>query len=94
MKQVKPGTDGGVTALGMMAAVVGSTIIAAVHFALFQNIILFLILVVSGVFGSLVDSFFGAVFERQGMLNNAEVNFLGSLGGTVLALGLYAIMML
>ena len=94
MKQVKPGTDGGVTLLGMIAALVGATIIASVHFILFQNIILFIILVVSGVFGSLVDSFFGAVFERHGMLNNAEVNFLGSLGGTVLALGLYAIMVI
>ncbi len=94
LKEVKAGTDGGVTPLGMVAAVVGATIIASVHFVLFQNIIFFFILVVSGVFGSLVDSFFGAVFERQGMLNNAEVNFLGSLGGTVLALAIYTMVVL
>ena len=94
LKQVKPGTDGGVTLLGIAAAFVGATIIAFVHFMLFQNIILFFILVISGVFGSLVDSFFGAVFERQGKLNNAEVNFLGSLGGTALALAMYVIVML
>ena len=85
-KEVPKGTDGGVTALGMAAAFVGAGIIATVHFALFGNIFQFFVLIFSGVFGSLVDSFFGAVFERQGKLNNAEVNFLGSLGGTVLAL--------
>ncbi len=88
LKKVKPGTDGGVTPLGLAAAFVGATIIASVHFALFQNIFFFAILIICGVFGSLVDSFFGAVFERHGMLNNAEVNFLGSLGGTALALAI------
>ena len=36
LKQVKPGTDGGVTPLGMIAALVGATIIASVHFILFH----------------------------------------------------------
>lgn len=85
LEEVKPGTDGGITPLGMNAAIVGAAIIAAVHFALFGNVFLFMVLVLSGFFGSLVDSFFGAVFERKGMLNNAEVNFLGSLGGTAAA---------
>ncbi len=85
LEEVKPGTDGGITPLGMNAAIVGAAIIAAVHFVIFGNLFLFLVLTISGVFGSLVDSFFGAVFERKGMLNNAEVNFLGSLGGTAAA---------
>jgi len=85
LEEVEPGTDGGITPLGMAAAFFGAGIIASVHFLLFQNILLFLLLVVSGVFGSVADSFFGAVFERKRMLNNAEVNFLGSLSGTGLA---------
>ena len=84
-EEVKPGTDGGITMLGLVAAVFGSAAIASVHFFLFQDFLLFLIIVASGFFGSLVDSFFGAVFERQKRMNNAEVNFLGSLGGTGLA---------
>lgn len=84
-KEVPKGTDGGITALGIGAAFAGAGIIALVHFTIFGNIFQFTILVLSGVFGSLVDSFFGAVFERQGKLNNAEVNFLGSLGGTAMA---------
>ena len=85
LKQVEHGTDGGITMLGMAAALAGALVIATVHFLFFQNWFLFIVLAVCGVFGSLVDSFFGALFERQGMLNNAEVNFLGSLGGTALA---------
>jgi len=85
LEQVEAGTDGGVTSLGMMAAIAGAAIIGIVHFILWQNLFLFGVLIVSGVFGSLVDSFFGAAFERQKMLNNAEVNFLGSLGGTAMA---------
>ncbi|MFA4855131.1 MAG: DUF92 domain-containing protein [archaeon] len=84
-KKVEPGTDGGITPLGMAAALAGALVIAAVHFLFFQNWFLFIVLAVCGVFGSLADSFFGAAFERKGMLNNAEVNFLGSLGGTALA---------
>jgi len=85
MKPVEPGTDGGVTLLGISAAFLGGLIIAALHLFLYRDIILAAILVACGVFGSLADSIFGALFERQGMLNNAEVNFLGSLSGTGLA---------
>ncbi len=86
LEEVPHGTDGGITMLGMLASVLGAGIIAVFHFLLFQNILLFFILIISGVFGSVSDSFFGAVFERKGKLNNAEVNFLGSFCGTCLAI--------
>ncbi len=89
-KEVEPGTDGGITSLGMTTALIGAAIIASAHFLLFGDLLLFLILVISGVFGSAVDSFFGAAFERKRLLNNAEVNFLGSLGGTAMAWALYS----
>lgn len=85
LKEVEPGTDGGVTPLGMYAALLGAVAIALIHFALFQNPFLSLVLILSGFAGSTVDSVFGALFERKRMLNNAEVNFLGSLGGACTA---------
>jgi uncharacterized protein (TIGR00297 family) len=84
-KQVEPGTDGGITRLGLMAGVFGAAVIGGVHFALYQDQFLFLVLVASGFFGSIADSFFGAILERQKKLGNAEVNFLGSLSGTLMA---------
>jgi len=85
LKEVEPGTDGGVTRLGLIAGVFGAAVIASVHFAINQDLFLFGVLVVSGFVGSVADSFFGAVLERQKKLDNAEVNFLGSLSGTVMA---------
>lgn len=85
LQEVEPGTDGGVTPLGMYAALLGAGAIAVVHFALFGSVFLALVLVVAGFVGSTVDSFFGAIFERKSMLNNAQVNFLGSLGGAAAA---------
>lgn len=84
-KPVQAGTDGGITLLGVAASAIGAAIIAAVNFAMEQNIAVFALIVASGIFGALVDSFFGAAFERKKLLSNDEVNLLGSLGGAVFA---------
>lgn len=84
-KPVPAGTDGGITLLGVAASAVGAAMIAAVHFALYADAAVFALIVASGIFGALVDSFFGAAFERKRLLNNDEVNLLGSLGGTAFA---------
>jgi len=84
-KPVQPGTDGGITLLGIGASAIGAAMIAAVHFAANNNIAAFAVIAGSGIFGALTDSFFGAAFERKRLLNNDEVNLLGSLGGAALA---------
>jgi uncharacterized protein (TIGR00297 family) len=84
LKQVDPGTDGGVTGLGMWSALLGASIIGIIHFALNANLFLFFGLILAGVFGSATDSFFGALFERGRLLGNTEVNFLGSSAGALL----------
>jgi len=85
-KEVEHGTDGGITLLGCTAAVLGSSMIALIHLYVFGDPYFFLVLVLCGFLGSLVDSVFGAVLELKHMLNNAEVNFLGSASGAVIAI--------
>ncbi|MAG21938.1 MAG: hypothetical protein CL943_01350 [Candidatus Diapherotrites archaeon] len=85
LEQVPVGTNGGITGLGMWSALAGSLVIATIHFVLYQNFYIFMVLVLAGFFGSAVDSFFGAVFERKKLFGNTEVNFLGSSAGALLA---------
>ncbi len=85
LEQVEHGADGGVTGLGMWSALLGASVVAVIHFALNSSLYLFMILILAGFFGSAVDSFFGAVFERKKKLRNTEINFLGSSAGALLA---------
>ncbi len=85
LKTVPAGTDGGITLLGCTAAVIGAAIIGAMHYLVFANALAAGTLVVAGLFGSLSDSVAGALFERKGGLNNAEVNFIGSSTGGIIA---------
>lgn len=84
-KEVEPGTNGGVTILGILAAFMGAILIALSVFYAFPNAYLAVILIVSGVLGSLFDSILGARYEIKGQLNNTQVNFLGSLCGALIA---------
>ena len=85
-KEVEHGTDGGITLLGCTAGVLGASMVALIHLALFGDFFLFLVLILCGFLGSLVDSVFGALLELKHMLNNAEVNFFGSASGAVTAI--------
>jgi uncharacterized protein (TIGR00297 family) len=85
LKKVERGVDGGVTLLGEAAALFGGLIIGVFHFFFFYDPVLSIIIVLSGVLGSNVDSFFGAVFERKKILNNTHVNLLGGLFGAIFA---------
>jgi len=84
-KEVNAGTDGGITPIGLIAGIIGAAIIAGIYFYLTSNSTLFLILIIAGFVGSLVDSYLGAIFERKGQLNNTQVNFFASLSGGVVA---------
>jgi uncharacterized protein (TIGR00297 family) len=85
LKKVTPGTDGGITFLGLIAAIAGATVIGIVYWYWTQDITIAIILVIAGVFGSLVDSLLGAVLESKKILNNTSVNFLASASGALLA---------
>jgi len=85
-QEVEHGTDGGITLLGCIAALLGSSMIGLIHFAQFHEPLGFAIIIFCGFFGSIADSIFGALFELKNMLNNAEVNFLGSATGALIAI--------
>ncbi len=91
-KKVAIGTDGGVTLLGLVAGLIGALIISILYFYLEQNIVIIWIVTAAGFIGSLIDSFLGAVFEREGLLNNMEVNFVSSLSGAIIAYALLAML--
>lgn len=84
--EVERGTDGGVTLLGLLAAVIGGAIMGGIYyFAVKPSLGIFAVVVIAGFIGSLVDSFLGAVFERKGMLNNTQVNLIASISGGIFA---------
>jgi uncharacterized protein (TIGR00297 family) len=86
LKKCKRGVDGGVTLLGELAALFGGTIIGLIYFSIYLNPLLSVVIICSGLVGTTVDSIFGAIFERQKLLNNTQVNLLGSLSGALFAL--------
>ena len=84
-KEVEPGTDGGVTVLGFLAGLIGAFFIAAIGAFIYKDIFIVVIITISGFIGCIVDSILGAAFEIKGMLNNTQVNFLGSASGALIA---------
>jgi uncharacterized protein (TIGR00297 family) len=78
-KSVPPGTDGGISLFGTIAALLGaaSVAVAAVLTGLVP-ITQIATIILAGLFGTVVDSLFGAIFERRGLLNNDLVNLLST----------------
>lgn len=90
-RRVPPGTDGGVSPAGQLAAFFGAGLIALVG-ALLLGIVQPLVglgptfqvtfasmavPILAGFIGCQVDSLFGATLEIRGLVNKEEVNFLG-----------------
>jgi uncharacterized protein (TIGR00297 family) len=78
-KSVPPGTDGGISLFGTIAALLGaaSVAVAAVATGLVPaNQIATIIL--AGLFGTVIDSLLGAIFERRNLLDNDLVNLLST----------------
>ena len=91
-KEVKTGTDGGITILGLTAAaIIGATTI--VYFMVVPKIFnssfiyttqIVLMIGIIGFLGTIIDSFIGATLERKGYSNNYQTNFLASfISGTI-----------
>jgi uncharacterized protein (TIGR00297 family) len=69
-KKVSPGTDGGVSLKGTTTAIVASALIAAATIYVFSlDFFVFINIFMAGFLGCLVDSYLGAIFQR----NNSSV---------------------
>jgi len=89
-EQVAAGTDGGITLAGTAAGAVAAGFVSLVGmWAGLLSMRWVLIAAVAGVFGMVVDSFLGALFERRGWIGNDSVNFistvLAAVGAAVVA---------
>lgn len=91
-ERVPRGTDGGISILGEIIGLLGALAIglAAGILGVASLSLAVSVAVVGGVFGFHFDSFLGAVFERRGLCGNATVNFLSTIAGGIMGLGLAA----
>jgi uncharacterized protein (TIGR00297 family) len=92
-RRVAPGTNGGVSALGELWALVGALTTAIVALALFAGfatprvpVVPFLLAVAgAGFAGCQVDSVLGETLENRGYLTKGSTNFLGMLSAVAVA---------
>ncbi len=99
LRDVAPGTNGGVSALGEAWALEGALLTAVVGlglFRLFGTMVsipeLIVAATVAGFLGCQIDSVLGEAFENRGYLTKGSTNFLGMLSAVALAaVGLFAI---
>jgi uncharacterized protein (TIGR00297 family) len=86
LRQVEPGTDGGVTLAGTAAGVVAAAIVAAIgSWALGEGWSVGVFCLAGAVLGLFFDSLLGATCERKGWLNNDAVNFLSTFSAPIFA---------
>jgi uncharacterized protein (TIGR00297 family) len=79
LREVEPGTDGAISAVGTLAGVLAACIIGTAGAWVLQgNMVTACVIAAGGIFGLLFDSLLGATFERWGWLNNDAVNFLST----------------
>lgn len=102
LRRVPPGTDGGISLPGQLAAFFGAGLIAlvgALLLGLVQPLVgagpvfevtlgSMAIAILAGFVGCQVDSLFGATLEIRGFINKEEVNMLGILAGALTGLAL------
>ncbi|WP_025144265.1 DUF92 domain-containing protein [Pedobacter jeongneungensis] len=86
MKPDECGSNGVVSLEGTLIGLTGSCTIALLHAFTYGFGLSFLWIVLAGTVGNLVDSVFGALFERRGLMGNDAVNFFSTLSAGLVAL--------
>jgi len=89
--EVRAGVSGAVSLLGLGVGLLAALLVAGLFsFSYGFSAVIFTIVVVSGFFGDIVDSFFG-YFEEHGMGNKFTTNIACGVSAAVLALALYVL---
>ncbi len=89
-KKVRAGTDGGVTALGELAAFAGAGAIAFLSIMLIKNdVVLALAVLAGGFIGTNIDSVLGATLQQKGYLSNNGVNLFATISGAIVSAIIY-----
>ncbi len=85
-ERVRPGTNGGVTPIGELAAIAAALAIGLVAYLLgVADGAMLLVTVAAGFVGTNADSVIGAVLENRGLIGNSGTNLLATLSGGVFA---------
>ncbi len=79
------GLDGVVSVEGTAIGILGAATIALIYVAAFGWSIQFLMIIIAGALGNVVDSILGATLERRGIVKNDAVNFLNTLSAALFA---------
>ena len=92
-KEVPRGTNGGVTLIGEVAAVSGAIVIALIAWVLnVADPALVVVTVLSGFFGTNIDSLIGALYENKQIIGNAGTNFLATLLSGIFGMAVYYVL--
>jgi len=84
LKRVEKGTDGGISILGTSAGIFASLIISLIALILeIVNFKIFIIVILAGLIGNLMDSLVGATLERGKIFGKQETNFVCGISGGI-----------
>lgn len=89
LQAVDPGTNGAVSPLGTLIAIIGAAVIGIAAFLLgveFDFVAAIVVAVVSGTVGCFIDSILGALFENHGWMTNEHVNLLATIAGALVGI--------
>lgn len=91
-RRVPPGTDGAVSLEGTLAGTAAAGVVAVVALALGLVTPLGAALVVlAALFGSTVESYMGAIWERAKLIDNEAINFANTVAGALFAIAAAAL---
>ena len=88
-RRVRAGTDGAVSVEGTLAGIAASAVVAGIAAATgLVDGVGFGIVVLAAFFGTTLESYLGATFERLKLVDNEIVNFANTVAGGIAALAL------